>query len=143
MRAALPHLFEYKDKMKLLMCLNSPHLGCPSGDSLLMDAGRWFFMKLKKSCCLKELNLKDHKDISKTFLYKLSHAVGIEWFRYFILVSCSQDKMVPFESARIEFGDQINGEHLAHMSRCLLRRLESTKVIRTCLLYTSPSPRDS
>ena len=129
-RAALPHLYEYKDKMKMFMTLNSPHLGCPSGDSAIVDAGRWVFMKMKKSYCLKQLSLRDHKDITKTFLYNLATAPGIEWFEYFIMLSCSQDKMVPFESARVEYGRHISGNHLSHMSREIFGRLENTNIVR-------------
>ena len=47
-RAALPHLEEFKDKFYTYMSLSSPHLGYMYNSSKLFDAGMWFFKKWRK-----------------------------------------------------------------------------------------------
>lgn len=71
-RAALPYLEEYKDKMHLYMTLSSPHLGYMYNSSRLVDAGLWVLKKWKKNVCLAQLSMTDAKKIEDTFLYKLS-----------------------------------------------------------------------
>jgi hypothetical protein len=39
MRAALPHLSEYSEKMHTFFTLASPHLGCMYNNSKIVDAG--------------------------------------------------------------------------------------------------------
>jgi len=41
-RAALPHLKEYKDQFYTYMTLSTPHLGLLYGNSSLVDAGSYF-----------------------------------------------------------------------------------------------------
>lgn len=76
-RAALPHLVEYKDKMNLFMTFGTPHLGCVYGSSKLVDAGMWLLTKLKKTLSLTQLALADSKDLRKTCIYKLSKVEGL------------------------------------------------------------------
>lgn len=48
-RAALPHLEEYADKMHTYFSLSSPHLGYMSNGNKIIEAGMWFLKKWKKS----------------------------------------------------------------------------------------------
>ena len=52
-RAALPYLEEFGDKMHLFMTLSSPHLGYMYNKSKIIKAGLWLFKKWKKSLALK------------------------------------------------------------------------------------------
>jgi len=71
-RAALPYLEEYADKMHLFMTLSSPHLGYMYHSSKIIDAGLWFLKKWKKSKCLDQLTMTDAPKVEDTYLYKLS-----------------------------------------------------------------------
>jgi hypothetical protein len=73
-RAALPHLEEYKDKMHTLLTLSSPHLGYLFHTSSLVNFGMWFLKAWQQSKCLSQLSLTDHKELSKCFLYRLAQA---------------------------------------------------------------------
>jgi len=73
-RAALPHLEEYKDKMHTLLTLSSPHLGYLFHTSSLVNFGMWCLKAWQQSKCLAQLSLTDHKELSKCFLYQLAHA---------------------------------------------------------------------
>lgn len=68
----------------------------------IIDAGIWILKRWKKSASLQQLTMADHKDIENTFLYKLSKAKGLGWFKNICLVSSFQDSYSPFDSARIE-----------------------------------------
>jgi hypothetical protein len=51
-RAALPHLEEYKDKFYTYISLSSPHLGYMYNSNTLFNAGMWFLKKWRKSVSL-------------------------------------------------------------------------------------------
>lgn len=103
-RAALPFLDDFSEKMHTFISLSSPHLGFLYNGNKIIDAGIWFLKQLRKSQCLKQLTMADGPDdnISNTFLYKLSKQPGLNWFKHICLVSSYQDTYSPFDSARIE-----------------------------------------
>jgi len=101
-RTALPKLADYKDKMHVFMTLSSPHLGCMYSSSKLVGAGMWILKKWSTSKSLEQLEMTDHKDYSQTFMYKLSEAPGLEWFKHVFLFSSFLDYYSPYESSRIE-----------------------------------------
>ncbi|EGR29800.1 serine esterase, putative [Ichthyophthirius multifiliis] len=105
-RAALPFLSQYSDKMHLYMSLSSPHLGYMYNSSKLIDAGIWFLITTRKCECLKQLNMSDCEQLADTFLYKLTNQPGLNWFKNIALLSSYQDQYVPFESARIQKCDE-------------------------------------
>eukprot|EP01022_Parablepharisma_sp_SALTPOND_P008022 TRINITY_DN135085_c0_g1_i1.p1 TRINITY_DN135085_c0_g1~~TRINITY_DN135085_c0_g1_i1.p1 ORF type:complete len:447 (+),score=43.19 TRINITY_DN135085_c0_g1_i1:1032-2372(+) len=105
-RAALPLLEEYKNKMRTLITFSSPHLGCYYQSSTLINAGLWFMQKWNKSKCLDQLLLRDSEDPKACFLYKLAEKPGLNWFENVILVSSYQDSYAPYESAKIELAKQ-------------------------------------
>lgn len=100
-RAALPLLDKYKDKMHGYMTLCSPHLGYMYKSSKLFTTGMWFLKSWNKSTVLNQLSMTDSSDIKETCLYQISKATGLEWFKHVILVSSYQDQYAPFDSARI------------------------------------------
>ena len=48
-RAALPHLSEFKNKMHAFFSLSSPHLGYKYNWNKIIDAGIWLIKKLRNS----------------------------------------------------------------------------------------------
>lgn len=100
-RAALPHLEEFKDKFYTYMSFSTPHLGYMYNSSKLFDAGMWVLKKWRKSKCLTQLSMSDQKNLEDTLLYKLSCVPGLNWFKNVALVSSYQDQYAPFDSARI------------------------------------------
>ena len=77
--------------------------------------------KWKKSGSLHQLALKDATDIRKTFLYQLSQRSNLHMFRHVLLAGSTQDRYVPWHSARIEickaaYKDQsITGQSIASL----------------------------
>ena len=101
-RAALPHLEALKSRFYTYISLASPHLGYLASKSKMVSAGLWFIKKWKRSRCLRQLSLSDQASYPESFLYRLSHHPGLQWFHFVVLVSSFQDEFVPYESARIE-----------------------------------------
>jgi len=105
-RAALPYLGKYKDKMWTFVTLSSPHLGYMYASNTIMSAGMWLLKQWKKSKCLAQLTMTDSKNNKESYLYKLSQKEGFNWFKNVLLISSYQDRYVPVESARIEIAQQ-------------------------------------
>ena len=101
-RAALPHLVQFKDYFKTFMTFSTPHLGVGASDSKLVETGLSFISSWKKMKALDQMSLKDHDDPKKTFLYRLSEKPGFGWFKEVVLVSSPQDTYSPFDSSRIQ-----------------------------------------
>lgn len=87
-RAALPHLEEYKAKFFSYISLSSPHLGYMYNSNKLFDAGMWVLKKWRKSRCLMQLSMTDESKLQDTCLFKLSQMPGLKWFRNVALI-CS------------------------------------------------------
>jgi hypothetical protein len=100
-RAALPYLEKFKDKMHGYLSLCSPHLGYMYKSSKIFNAGMWILKKWKKSVALSQLSMTDNKDLEKTVLFELSRVDGFAWFKHIIFVSSFQDQYAPFDSARV------------------------------------------
>ncbi len=58
--------------------------------------------KWKKSGSLHQLALKDATDIRRTFMYRLSQRSNLHLFRNVLLAGSTQDRYVPWHSARVE-----------------------------------------
>lgn len=101
-RAALPHLAKYKDKMFTFMSLSSAHLGYMYNASKIISTGMWIMKRWKKSVSLSQLSMTDSPNLEDTFLYKLSCCDGLNWFKNVVLVSSYNDSYAPFDSARIQ-----------------------------------------
>eukprot|EP00826_Nyctotherus_ovalis_P057849 TRINITY_DN7920_c0_g1_i6.p1 TRINITY_DN7920_c0_g1~~TRINITY_DN7920_c0_g1_i6.p1 ORF type:complete len:564 (+),score=160.36 TRINITY_DN7920_c0_g1_i6:773-2464(+) len=111
-RAALPHLADYKSKMRVFMTFSTPHLGCMYQSSSLVGTGMWFLKKWKGSKSLAQLAMSEDKDMTKTVVYKLSEAEGLNWFKRVILFSSHQDFYSPYESSRIEVKRKYDSDSL-------------------------------
>jgi pimeloyl-ACP methyl ester carboxylesterase len=92
-RAALPYLDKFKDKMHGFITLCTPHVGFMYSHkkSSLFQTGMWFMKKFKKSVSLDQMTFNDEKKMENTCLYKLSKYEGIEWFSHIMLASSYQD----------------------------------------------------
>lgn len=73
-RACLPLLEEYSEKMFTFFTLSSPHLGYMYNASQIIQAGMWFLKQWRKSKCLTQLSMSDATNPEECFLYKLSEA---------------------------------------------------------------------
>jgi hypothetical protein len=101
-RACLPHLKEFSNRLWMYISLSSPHLGYIYSTSKLIDAGIWILKTWKKSKSLEQLSLSDCKNLQETCIYKLSEFEGLNWFNHVFLVSSHQDHYAPYESTRIQ-----------------------------------------
>lgn len=100
-RAAMPYLEKYKEKMHGLLTLCSPHLGCMYHQSKLFSTGMWVLKNWKKSSVLDQLTMSESDTIEDTALFQLSKKPCFSWFKQVILVSSFQDQFAPYDSARI------------------------------------------
>mmetsp|Transcript_44972 Transcript_44972/g.104041 ORF Transcript_44972/g.104041 Transcript_44972/m.104041 type:complete len:739 (+) Transcript_44972:119-2335(+) len=101
-RAALPLLHEYSNKMYMFMTFSTPHLGYFQQNISLFNTGLWVLKKWRKSPCLAQLSMTDAADPKEAFLYRLSKTKGFEFFQSVVLVSSKQDEYSPFASSRVE-----------------------------------------
>ncbi|KAL1480971.1 hypothetical protein MTO96_050589 [Rhipicephalus appendiculatus] len=58
--------------------------------------------KMHMKSSLKELTFQDSPDLRRCYLYILSQAPGLEYFKNVLLVGSSQDKLVPVHSSNIQ-----------------------------------------
>jgi Putative serine esterase (DUF676)/Protein FAM135 len=133
-RAALPYLESLAPMLNLFMTFSSPHLGYMYHSSTVVSAGMWFLKKLKKSLSISQLTMTDSPDPEESFLVKLSLLPGLEWFKHIAFVSSYQDSYAPFESARVEVGQDAasdtKGQLYLKMANNLLSRISSTQIHR-------------
>ncbi|CAD8093265.1 unnamed protein product [Paramecium sonneborni] len=133
-RASLPYLDKYQDKMYTYISLSSPQLGYFYNASKIVDAGMWVLKQWRKSKCLEQLQMTDNRNIEETCLQKLAQAKGLAWFKNVCFFSCIQDSYAPYDSARVQLSkeaieDQRNKPYV-QMVKALLRHLENTNVYR-------------
>lgn len=134
-RAALPHLEEFKAKFFTYISLSSPHLGYMYNSNKLFDAGMWVLKKWRKSKCLMQLSMTDESNLENTCLYKLSQTEGLKWFKNVALVCSFQDQYVPFDSARIQIckkavADVNKGQLYAKMAKNILSDTQANILYR-------------
>ncbi|VDO08927.1 unnamed protein product, partial [Rodentolepis nana] len=142
-RAALssPQLSHLYPLLHTFLSFCGPHLGTLYSTSGLVSAGMWALQKLKKSRSLLQLRLRDHPDLRETFMYTLSSAEGLEYFRHVLLVSSPQDHYVPHHSGRIELckaaiqDPSELGTVYMEMVANLLQRLIKSPRIRSVVRY--------
>ncbi|CAK76768.1 unnamed protein product (macronuclear) [Paramecium tetraurelia] len=136
-RAALPHLSKYKDKMFTYLSLGSPHLSYTLSSSKVVDTGLWFIRKWKKCICLNQLTLNDSSNPFETCLYKLSTYEGLGWFTNIALMSSYQDTYSPFESARIQRpkGSSKDAMIINKMIDNIMKNLSNQKIDRLDVNY--------
>eukprot|EP00826_Nyctotherus_ovalis_P016088 TRINITY_DN14634_c0_g1_i6.p1 TRINITY_DN14634_c0_g1~~TRINITY_DN14634_c0_g1_i6.p1 ORF type:complete len:155 (+),score=33.44 TRINITY_DN14634_c0_g1_i6:532-996(+) len=100
-RAALPHLKSFNQRMKTFITFSTPHLGYMYISNTIINAGMWVLRRLSKSKCLEQLSMADAGNFKESFLYRLSLKEGLGWFKNVMLVGSYQDTYVPVESARL------------------------------------------
>ena len=134
-RAALPHLVEFKDKFYTYISLSSPHLGYMYNKGQLFNTVMWFLKKWRQSVSLNQLTMTDSAKYEDTCLYKLSTYEGLNWFQNVVLVCSWQDLYVPFDSARIQIckssqEDKHQGEKHMQMAKNILSGLKTKMLFR-------------
>jgi len=126
-RAALPKLIMYKERMNRFICFASPHLGNVYSKSKLVRLGMWGFRFWYKSESLNQMAYADANNVRNTAMYELSKEPGLDWFIDVTLISSTQDTYCPLESGRIQSSDQIDQDtsDFGHMIKKMIRRLQT------------------
>lgn len=96
----------------------------------------------QKSISIEELCMRDREELRKCFLYKLSKSGTLNHFKQIALISSSQDKYVPYESARIEQNRSVigklsfsDGQILREMIDGTLSSLECHELSRMDIIF--------
>ncbi|KAM3137033.1 hypothetical protein pb186bvf_010946 [Paramecium bursaria] len=133
-RACLTKLDKYQDKMYTYISLSSPQLGYVYNANKIIDAGMWVLKQWKRSRCLEQMRMTDHRNFEDTCLYKLAHAKGLSWFKNVCFFSSFQDSYAPYDSARVQLSreaiEDVRGKLYVQMVQNLLGTLQNTNVYR-------------
>ena len=134
-RAALPHLEDYKDKFNTLLTFSTPHLGLMFSESAITSTGFWIMQQWKNALSLSQLSLKETKDRKSSFLYKMSDFPSFEWFQNIILIGSGQDSYCHYESGRIEICKEVlNSKERGPYYIEMLKKLKSKLVNKNVIL---------
>lgn len=87
-------------KLHLYLSICGPHLGTKYQNGIV-SVGMWAVRKWYNSKSLLQLSLKDAPNPTDSFLYHLSEAPSLKYFRHVVLLASPQDKYVPYHSAKI------------------------------------------
>ncbi len=87
-------------KLHLFISICSPHLGTKLQTGIV-SLGMWAVRRWYNSTSLLQLSLKDAPNPRDSFLYHLSEAPSMEYFRHIVLLTSPQDKYVPYQSAKL------------------------------------------
>lgn len=134
-RAALPLLADWKQKLHFYVSLSTPHLGYLHKTSKFIDFGICLLKLFKSSLSLSQLTLKDCKDKRMCALYSLSTFKGLEWFHHVFLFGSAQDAYAPLESARVQISEETlrrpkSGPILSEMVHNILSSLPAESLHR-------------
>ena len=130
-RAALPYLQKYTDRLYTLLTLSTPHMGYVGNSSRLVEGGLWLLQRWNaEATALRQLTHGDSDREDTTYLMTLARQQGLEKFRYIVLASSAQDSYAPFESARIEITPKADSLSIQYMARKLLSDVKSDSLIR-------------
>lgn len=66
----------------------------------------------QKTESIEQISMRDREELRNCFLYKLSRSKSLNKFKNMAFVSSSQDKYVPYESARVESNQTLIWEKL-------------------------------
>lgn len=142
LRAALPLLKEYKDKMFTFLSYSTPHLGYMDQQSPLFNAVVWSLKKWRKIRCLDQLTMTDTSDAKESFLYKLSSSSGLEHFKWVVVVSSKQDNYAPYKSSRVEvcpsWNKNANKEAYSSMVQNFWEGIQHERVLRLSVHFDLP-----
>jgi hypothetical protein len=95
-RAALPHMEVYKDKLNFFMTLSTPHVGITNK---FIESGVMILNLFKKSQVLEQLTLRDANRAEDCELYRLASMAQLRWFKRVLLVGSNQDRYAPIYSS--------------------------------------------
>ena len=95
-----PEFSVWLPRLHLYMSICGPHLGTKYQNGIV-SVGMWAVRKWYSSKSLLQLSLKDAANPMDCFLYHLSEAPSLEYFRHVVLLASPQDKYVPYHSAKI------------------------------------------
>lgn len=83
---------------------------------------------LRPSPSLSQIGLDDGGWLENSYLYKLSGAIGLEWFTHVVFLSSPQDLYVPGYSARVDVPQGLKSKEplgkVCEMAKQLLGRLQ-------------------
>lgn len=139
-RAALPFLKKLRPYMCSYVSISVPHLGCRTSKNVLVNLGMNLLVSVKKDVIIKQLQMNEHADPRKTFLFKLSTNDCLHWFENILLVSTSQDSFVPYFSARIQPPVKENDEFsrvVREMAKMIWSKVSNKEIIRFDVDITS------
>lgn len=95
-----PEFSSLLPKLHLYLSICGPHLGTKYQNGII-SVGMWAVRKWYNSKSLLQLSLKDAPNPMDSFLYQLSEAPSLKYFRHVVLLASPQDKYVPYHSAKI------------------------------------------
>ena len=95
-----PEFSSLISKLHLFLSICGPHLGTKFQNGIV-SVGMWAVRKWYNSKSLLQLSLKDAPNPTDSFLYHLSEAPSLKYFRHVVLLASPQDKYVPYHSAKI------------------------------------------
>ena len=143
-----PAMAKHLNSLHLLLSICSPHLGTQH-QSGVISAGMWFVRKFYHSQSLLQLSLKDAPTPSEGFLYHLSESQTFECFKHVVLLTSTQDKYVPHQSARLYFGstedNSAAGKISEEMALRMLQGMQEAQVnlVRVVVHHSLPTSADS
>ena len=128
MRAALPHLHQFRDKFHAYVSLSSPHLGYMYKKGKLFSTGMWLMGSMGESVVISQLRYADGDSLADCYLNRLAQSEGLEWFKHMLLVSSSQDEWVPYEAVRMQVTNEASpdsprGASYKNMVSSMMHRL--------------------
>lgn len=125
-RAALPHLREYRDCFKTYVSLSSPHLGSVSS-KFFVSAGMKMLGSFKGNESIREMSLTD----DKKYLLQLSGAEGLNWFQNIVFIANFEDGYVSADSARVAVDSSVGAKDVTRqMANNIYERLEKATVVK-------------
>lgn len=145
-RPGMTHLLS---RLYLFLTICGPHLGTQHQTGVV-SAGMWFLRKYYQSQSLLQLSMKDAQDPKDSFLYHLNECPTFEHFCHVVLVSSTQDKYVPFQSAKLmrcgsHSDDTVLKQVMDSMCTNVLRKMERAGVnmVRVTVQHSLPTSTDS
>ncbi|KAH7647127.1 ZW18 protein [Cryptosporidium bovis] len=138
-RAALPHLKMFSEYFYLYWSLSTPHLGCISNNSKLINVGVWIMKKWSSSQSLNQLSLSDSQKYEDTFMYKLAteHSEHLSHFKHVVFCSSHQDMYAPYDSARAEYNSSAPLIY-RDMVESMLKHIDPSKLTRIDVNFYLP-----
>lgn len=142
-----PEFASIHPKLHLYFSICGPHLGTKYQNGIV-SVGMWAVRKWYNSKSLLQLSLKDAPNPTDSFLYHLSEAPSLECFRHVVLMASSQDKYVPYHSAKIASMGQdasFQSDLSLHMMQNILEPLRKARVnlVRISVDHSIPASANS